>query len=244
MMKALVVDDDRVLADVVAFTLRREGFDVINVYEGETVLQRWVEEQPDLIVLDVNLPKLDGFTVCRQIRRQTDTPILLLTVRDEEDDIVHGLELGADDYITKPFSPRQLVARAQTVLRRAGKKPAPAIRQVGQLALDPRRREIRTDQQDRPVTLTPLESQLLDYLMLNVGHVLTTDAIIEHVWGAEGGDRDMLRQLIHRLRGKIAELAPSSTTPSDKNANEVSAQLPRIETIPGLGYGLSLDSEP
>jgi len=242
-MKALVVDDDRVLADVVAFTLRREGFEVIKVYEGETVLQRWAEEQPDLIVLDVNLPKLDGFAVCRQIRRQADTPILLLTVRDEEDDIVHGLELGADDYITKPFSPRQLVARAQAVLRRAGKKPAPAIRQVGQLTLDPRRREIRIGRQGKPVSLTPLESQLLDYLMLNAGHVLTTDAIIEHVWGAEGGDRDMLRQLIHRLRGKITEVASSSTIPSEKNANEVNPQLPRIETIPGLGYGLSLDSE-
>jgi len=201
------------------------------------------EEQPDLIVLDVNLPKLDGFAVCRQIRRQADTPILLLTVRDEEDDIVHGLELGADDNITKPFSPRQLVARAQAVLRRAGKKPAPAIRQVGQLTLDPRRREIRIGRQGKPVSLTPLESQLLDYLMLNAGHVLTTDAIIEHVWGAEGGDRDMLRQLIHRLRGKITEVAPSSTIPSEKNANEVNPQLPRIETIPGLGYGLSLDSE-
>ena len=116
-MKALVVDDDRVLADVLAFTLRREGFDVIQAYDGSAALQRWSEAQPDLIVLDVNLPKIDGFTVCRRIREQTDTPILLLTVRGEEDDIVRGLDLGADDYIVKPFSPRQLVARAKAIMR-------------------------------------------------------------------------------------------------------------------------------
>jgi DNA-binding response OmpR family regulator len=236
-MKALVVDDDRVLADVVAFTLRREGFEVSKVYDGEAALQQWLEKQPDLIVLDVNLPKLDGFAVCQQIRQQDDTPILLLTVRDEEDDIVRGLELGADDYITKPFSPRQLVARAQAVLRRAGKKPAPAIRQVGQLTLDPSRREIRLGQNSEAISLTPLECQLLDYLMLNVGHVLTTEAIIEHVWGAEGGDRDMLRQLVRRLRGKIAQIAPET----DPGQTE---QLPHIETIPGLGYGLSTDPDP
>ena len=141
-MKALVVDDDRVLADVLAFTLRREGFEVSRAFDGQAALERWAEEQPDLIVLDVNLPKLDGFAVCQRIRQQANTPIILLTVREEEDDIVHGLELGADDYITKPFSPRQLIARAQAVLRRAGKLVAPAIRRVGQLTLDPNRREM------------------------------------------------------------------------------------------------------
>ncbi|MBN1218625.1 MAG: response regulator transcription factor [Anaerolineae bacterium] len=235
-MKALVVDDDRVLADVVAFTLRREGFEVTKVYDGEAALGEWTRDQPDLIVLDVNLPKLDGFAVCQQIRQQDDTPILLLTVRDEEDDIVRGLELGADDYITKPFSPRQLVARAQAVLRRAGKKAAPAIRQVGQLMLDPSRREIRQGQEGEAISLTPLENQLLDYLMLNVGHVLTTEAIIEHVWGLEGGDRDMLRQLVRRLRRKIAQTAPETDAAEAK-------QIPHIETIPGLGYGLSVDPE-
>ena len=232
-MKALIVDDDRVLADVVAFTLRREGFEVTKAYDGQAALERWAAEQPDLIVLDINLPKLSGFEVCQHIRRQADTPILLLTVRDEEDDIVRGLELGADDYITKPFSPRQLVARAQAVMRRAGKKTAPAIRQVGRFALDPSRREIRLGNEGQAVALTPLESQLLDYLMLNSGHVLTNESIIEHVWGAEGGDRDMLRQLVHRLRGKIAQAAPHQ---------DHLTELPHIETIPGLGYGLSLDT--
>src|SRR4030042_6559525 len=103
-MKVLIVDDDRVLADVVAFTFRREGFQVVQAHDGEAALQRWGEEQPDLVVLDVNLPRLDGFAVCRRIREQSDTPILLLTVRGDEDDVVRGLELGADDYVTKPFS--------------------------------------------------------------------------------------------------------------------------------------------
>jgi len=120
-MKVLIVDDDRALADVVAFTLRREGFQIVQAYDGEAALQRWNEELPDLVVLDVNLPRLDGFAVCQRIREQSDTPILLLTVRGDEDDVVHGLGLGADDYVTKPFSPRQLVARAQAVLRRAGR---------------------------------------------------------------------------------------------------------------------------
>jgi DNA-binding response OmpR family regulator len=110
-MKALVVDDDRVLGDVVAFTLRREGFEIILAYDGQTALERWIEHQPDLIILDVNIPKIDGFKVCERIRESDKTPIILLTVRGEEEDIVHGLDLGADDYIVKPFSPRQLLVQ-------------------------------------------------------------------------------------------------------------------------------------
>jgi DNA-binding response OmpR family regulator len=232
-MKVLIVDDDRVLADVVAFTLRREGFEVSLAYDGEAALRRWAEEQPDLIVLDVNMPKLDGFAVCRRIREQADTPILLLTVRSEEDDIVHGLQLGADDYITKPFSPRQLVARAQAVLRRAGKTPASAIRQVSVLRLDASRHEVCIGGGEA-VSLTPLENRLLDYLVLNAGRVLTTEAIIGHVWGPEGGDRDMLRQLVHRLRLKIAQACGTSADISDSVAPVF------IETVPGLGYGLAV----
>lgn len=232
-MKALVVDDDRVLADVVAFTLRREGFQVIQAYDGEEALQRWADERPDLIVLDVNMPGLDGFAVCRRIRERSDTPIILLTVRGEEDDIVHGLRLGADDYVTKPFSPRQLVARTHAVLRRAGRSVAPAVRQAGELTFDLSRRELRLSG-GQPVYLSPLEGRLLDYLMLNVGHVLTADAIITHVWGADGGDRDMLRQLVHRLRGKIAQALDTGKARSGV-PDEVA-----IETVPGLGYGLTV----
>jgi DNA-binding response OmpR family regulator len=221
-MKALVVDDDRVLADVVAFTLRREGFDIILAYDGATALERWAEHEPDLIVLDVNMPKVDGFTVCQRIREKTNTPIILLTVRGEEDDIVYGLDLGADDYIVKPFSPRQLVARANAVLRRAGQTISSPVFKVDDLRFDPRQRKVIIAEGE-PISLTPLENRLLEYLMLNAGQVLTTDAIIDHVWGPGGGDRDMLRQLVRRLRSKIE---PDPADPS------------YISTIPGLGYGL------
>jgi len=224
-MKVLVVDDDRVLADVVAFTLRREGYQVILAYDGASAMERWEVDEPDLIILDINLPKMDGFTVCKQIREKADTPILLLTVRSEEDDIVQGLDLGADDYVTKPFSPRQLVARMKAILRRGYQIPVTPIRQVGGLKFYPNRREVVIDQQD-PISLTPLEGQLLDYLMLNSGRVLTTDAIIDHVWSPGGGDRDMLRQLVRRLRSKI-ERDPTNPT--------------LIRTIPGLGYGITGD---
>ena len=226
-MKALIVDDDRVLADVVAFALRREGFQVIQAFDGLTALQRWAEEKPDLIVLDVNLPKVDGFTVCKRIRKESDTPIILLTVRSEDDDIVYGLDLGADDYIAKPFSPRQLVARAHAVLRRTGQNSVYSPIQAGDLSLASTQREVRIGDGD-PVSLTSLEGRLLHYLMINAGQVMTIDAIIDHVWGPQGGDRDMLRQLVRRLRSKI-ELDP--------------AQPKYIRTVPGLGYGLLVNEE-
>lgn len=224
-MKALIVDDDRILADVVAFALRREGFQVIQAHDGATALERWGQENPDLVVLDVNLPKMDGFTVCKRIRQESDTPIIMLTVRGEDDDIVHGLELGADDYISKPFSPRQLVARAQAVLRRAGQFTPQAPDSVGDLALASSGRAVSVAGGEA-INLTPLEGRLLQYLMINARQVLPFDAIIDHVWGPQGGDRDMLRQLVRRLRTKI-ESDPSK---------------PRyIKTIPGLGYGLMVD---
>lgn len=239
-MKALIADDDRVLADVLAFTLRREGFEIVLAHDGEMALKRWLDEEPDVVLLDVNMPKLDGFAVCRRIREQADTPIILLTVRGEEDDVVRGLELGADDYITKPFSPRQLVARAQAVLRRAKKSIAPAVLRVGDLTLEPGRRELRVVPDDlegrpggEPIALTALESRLLDYFMLNAGHVVTSEAIIDHVWGSDGADRDMLRQLVRRLRAKIVQARQSVAAQPDGP--------PSIETVPGLGYGLTMD---
>lgn len=227
-MKILVVDDDRVLAEIVAFTLQRAGFDAIQAYSGATAIRRWEEESPDLIVLDVNLPDTDGFAVCQEIREQADTPIILLTVRGEEDDIVHGLEIGADDYVTKPYSPRQLVARVQAVLRRAAvgtgnAESRTAERRAGDLRLDLNRRQVRVAG-GKAIDLTPLEMELLDYLMVNAGHVLTAETLIDHVWGAGAANRSMLRQLIYRLRNKI-EPNPSEPT--------------YIETAAGLGYGLT-----
>lgn len=227
-MKVLVVDDDRVLADVVAFTLRRDGFDVIQAYDGAAGLQRWIDDQPDLIILDVNMPKMDGFQVCKQIRAEAETPIILLTVREEEDDIVRGLEIGADDYIVKPFSPRQLVARVKAILRRAGGQPPSTELHIGDLKLIPSKRELFLGPESEPLSLTPLENHLLECLMVNVGRVLTFDTIIDQVWGPAGADRDMLRQLVRRLRAKIE---PDPSEPI------------YIQTVPGLGYGLIKDKE-
>jgi len=221
-MKILVVDDDRVLADVITFMLHKEGFEVIQAYDGVTALERWEKEDPDLLVLDVNMPKMSGFDVCRRIRAQGDTPILMLTVRGEEEDILNGFEIGADDYMVKPFSPSQLAARVKAILRRSKGKPIKTEIIVGGITIYPGRREAMIESQPESVPLTHLENLLLEYLMINAGQVLTIDMIIDHVWGPSAADRDMLRQLVHRLRAKIE---PNPSNPI------------YIQTVPGLGYG-------
>ena len=235
--KILIIDDEPKIVEICQDYLKASGFEVASAGDGLKGLAAARREKPDLVVLDLMLPGLDGLDVCRALRRESDVPIIMLTARVEEADKLVGIELGADDYITKPFSPRQLIARAQAVLRRAGKIAAPAIRQIGPLRLDPDRRELQLSQGE-PILLTPLENRLLDYLMLNAGHVLTAESIIQHVWGAEGGDRDMLRQLVHRLRSKINQAT------SIEGAAVGETGLPRIETIPGLGYGLVAESAP
>jgi DNA-binding response OmpR family regulator len=223
-MKVLIVEDDLVLADVLSFVLRRAGFDLCTAYDGQEALEQWQAESPDLIILDLNLPKLDGFSVCRRIRAESGTPIIILSVRSEEDDIVQGLELGADDYIIKPFSPRQLVARAQALLRRAGAPVVPLSPLVsGELTLDLSRSEVYR-QDELLAQLTRLECRLLEVLMYNSGQVLPTDLLIDRVWGPTGGDRAMLKQLVYRLRRKI-EPDPSEPT--------------YIETVSGVGYTLT-----
>lgn len=203
-MKALIVDDDRVLADVLAFTLRREGFQVFIAYDGEAALRSWSEEQPDLIVLDVNMPKLDGFAVCRRIRAQADTPIILLTVRGEEDDIVHGLGLGADDYITKPFNGREVVSRVNALLRRDKlvRQAAPQVIRVGSLELNIRSREVTMA--GNLIELTPTEFNLLRAMMEIPGSTLTRDELVERGMGYnfEGMGRT-LDTHIRNLRNKI-----------------------------------------
>lgn len=221
-MRALVVDDDRVFADIVAFALRREGFHVIEAYDGLGALQRWVEDRPDLIVLDVNLPKMDGFTVCQRIRRQADTPIILLTVRNTDEDVICGLEAGADVYMTKPFSPRQLVARAHAVLRRSHQPSNFIVDRMDKSYPD--RLSSGAPYFPRKTSLTPMERRLLDCLKSRPGQTLTFDTIIDQVWGQAEGDRTVLRQLIHRLRLK---LEPDPTHPT------------YIKNIPGIGYQLA-----
>ena len=226
-MKALIVDDDLALVDVIDFTLRRAGFTTVFAHDGETALARWESESPDLVVLDWNLPRLSGLEVCRRIRVQGDTPIIILSVRGEEDDVVRGLETGADDYIVKPFSPRQLVARVEALLRRAKVSPASAEPIItGGLTLDPSRAQVSVDD-GPPIKLTRLESRLLEILMLNHGLVLSVDTLIDHIWGPAGGERTMVKQLVYRIRKKI-ESDPSN---------------PRfIETIGGMGYSLKKNS--
>ncbi len=222
-MKALIVDDDLALVDVIDFTLRRAGFTTVFAHDGATALSRWESDAPDLIILDWNLPKLNGLEVCRRIRAQADTPIIILSVRSAEDDVVKGLEIGADDYIVKPFSPRQLVARAEALLRRAkvshhSTEPI----SVGGLTLDASRAQVTVDA-GPPVKLTKLESRLLEILLLNAGLVLSVDTLIDHIWGPAAGDRRMVKQLVYRIRKKI-ERDP--------------AHPQRIETVGGVGYSL------
>lgn len=229
-MKVLVVDDDRVLADLVVFTLRRAGNEAIVATDAGSAIRRWTEDKPDLIILDVNLPGTagleNGFAICKRIRSESDTPIILLTVRGEESDIVHGLEAGADDYVLKPFSPRQLMARVQAVMRRfnATSTSAPAKLSIDGLDFNPKLREV-TLSNGTLKSLTQLESKLLESLMINAGQVLTLDDLISDVWGAAGGSSEMLRQLVRRLRSKIEQ---DATNPY------------YIQNLPGLGYAFRL----
>jgi len=227
-MKALVVDDDLVLADVVSFTLRKAGFEVILAHDGMMALDRWRNEKPDLIILDLNLPKQDGLSVCRKIRAKDDTPIIILSVRGEEDDIVTGLQSGADDYIVKPFSPRQMTARIEAVLRRSSDKPTVRGKiTAGGITLDLARNQVSCSKQ-LIAKLTPLECRLLEILILNRDQVMLAETLIDQVWGANGGDKDMLKQLVYRLRHKI-EGCPS--------------KLMYIETVSGVGYSLAITTE-
>lgn len=222
-MKTLVVDDDLALADVVSFTMRRAGFDVIVAHDGQAALDRWQAESPELVILDLNLPKLDGLKVCQQIRASSQTPIIILTVRGQEDDIVRGLQIGADDYMVKPFSPRQLVARAEALLRRSKGAPHPtAPLHAGDLTLD-LAKGTAARAGGSEVKLTRLECRLLEVLLINHGRALSWDGLIDWVWGSQGGDRIMLKQLVYRLRRKI------ETDPSRPEF---------VVTVPGLGYML------
>ena len=226
-MKVLVVEDDLALADVLAFTLRRAGFETMMAHDGVEGLERWQAESPDLIVLDLNLPRLDGMSVCRRISANGDTPIVILSVRSDEDDVVLGLEQGADDYVVKPFSPRQLVARIEAVLRRVtGQIIAPGPIEAGAFTLDPSNHKLWLNG-DLVASLTPLENRCLEVLMRSSGQVIPTDSLIDYVWGPTGGDRVMLKQLIYRLRRKIdRESSPNS----------------RLTAVTGVGYAFDQDA--
>ena len=221
MTKILVVDDDLALADVLAFTLRRAGFDVFLAHDGRDALEQFTRQMPDLIVLDWMLPDLDGVEVCTRVRDVSNIPIIMLTVRYGDDDVMAALEAGADEYITKPFSPRQVVARVRALLRRVAGEPLEILR-VGTFSLDVERHEIKWAEHT-PIRLTRLETRLLQALLQNSGHVLTTKSLIARIWGQNGATQEMLKQLIYRLRNKLDAGAGAPIS---------------IETIPNEGYVL------
>jgi DNA-binding response OmpR family regulator len=221
-MKILVVDDDLELLGLIGFALRQAGYLAISATDGGAALATFEREQPDLVILDVNLPDTNGFEVCRRIRAESRTPIMMLTVRSGEEDQVRGLDGGADDYLTKPFSPRTLLARVRALLRRAEiDRPAPLA--AGDLALDVERQVVSVGGAT-PVRLTSLEFRLLQYLLANAGHSIPTEKLTTHVWGYRGvGDRQLLKQLVHRLRQKI-----------ERNP----AEPEYVITVAGVGYML------
>ncbi|MEO6893062.1 MAG: response regulator transcription factor [Ktedonobacteraceae bacterium] len=227
-MKIMVVDDDRDMVDMLTYWLKGYGHDVISAFDGEQAIKRWREALPDLVILDVQMPRLDGFEVCRRMRSESNARILILTAHDREEDEVRGLEMGADDYLRKPFSPRRLLARIKAVTRRSVNSadgsssetsPSTTIT-VGPVTLDPMRHEVTSN--GVKVHLTPTESRMLHLLITNTGQVLTHEVIVDRVWGLdEAGDSGLVKAHIRHLRQKV-----------ERDDNH-----PRyIMTVPGVGY--------
>jgi DNA-binding response OmpR family regulator len=203
--RVLVADDDPLIQRLVRTHLDRAGFRVLIASDGDEALNMAVADQPDLIVLDLMLPKMDGFEVCRRIREFSLVPVVMLTARGEQGDKLRGFEAGADDYLTKPFAPAELLARVRAVLRRtqqAGHVSAPAVVRCGRLTIDLVRRRVLV--KDELVKLTPTEFQLLQQLALNVGKVLSHTELLTSIWGPEyRDDRDYLWAYVRHLRRKL-----------------------------------------
>jgi DNA-binding response OmpR family regulator len=227
--KILIVEDELTLQETLAYNLTRQGYRVDTASDGQMAIDVARKEPPDLVVLDIMLPKLDGFEVCRLLRQESNIPILMLTARDEEIDRVIGLEMGADDYLTKPFSMRELIARVKALLRRVRldrsevgiqHTPPDEILTFNNLRIDQLRREVLLD--DKPLSMKPKEYELILFLAKHRGQVLTRDLVLESVWGWNftGGSRTVDVH-VRWLREKI-EQNPSVPT--------------RIVTVRGAGY--------
>ncbi|MDP8923538.1 MAG: response regulator transcription factor [Chloroflexota bacterium] len=224
-MKVLIVEDDVDLLDLTTYALRREGYTVIAAIDGQQGLQRWEAERPDIVLLDGNLPKLNGFEVCRRIRQEGRTPIIMLTARNQEEDVVRGLQLGADDYVTKPFSAKVLSARMKAVIARSRPDPythvASTVR-AGDLVLDLQSHEVT--KAGHLVQLTPLEFRILYMLAMNEGRVIPYSRLVEYAWGYDGGDSSLLKTHICHIRQKL----------------KLEAGKPgAIRAIAGVGYSLT-----
>ena len=209
----LVVEDEESIASFVALYLKNAGYDVDTAATGAEAIAKVEAAQPELLVLDLMLPDVDGIEVCRRVRRRSEVPILLLTARDEDVDKIIGLEVGADDYMTKPFNPRELVARVKSILRRstADRRPVES-RQIehGDLSVDAGRREVRVGEQE--IQLAPKEFDLLWELLDHRGIVLTRDQLLERVWGYTfAGDTRTVDVHVRQLRRKLGDASPIVT---------------------------------
>ena len=200
----VVVDDEANIADLVELYLRREGYRVLQAASGAAAIEAVRNHRPRLVILDVGLPDIDGLEVCRRLRADAPIPVIFLTARDSEVDRILGLEMGADDYVTKPFSPRELVARVKAVLRRAEGAPAPDVVELGTVAVDAGRREVRVD--DKPVAFTTKEFDLLKYLADHRGMALSRQQILDAVWGHGWyGDNRTVDVHIAQVRKKLGD---------------------------------------
>jgi len=223
--RILVVDDEIPVTDLIGYNLEKAHYEVLVAHDGEAALVAAEKHKPDLILLDLMLPKIDGLDVCRQLRKTSQVPIIMVTARGEETDRVIGLELGADDYLCKPFSMRELMARIKAVLRRNQKEtpgsPAAAILEgPSGLVLDEDSRTVMLN--DIPLSLTRLEFDLIQHLVLNTGRVLSREQLLSQAWGYDfvGGTR-AVDSAVKRLRKKVQLIDPDLTL---------------IETVRGIGY--------
>ena len=220
MTKILLIEDEESIGTALEYQLAREGYDITWVRDGAVGLERFRTAGADLVLLDLMLPGMSGEEVCKAIRHDSAVPVIMLTAKDTEIDKVVGLELGADDYVTKPFSTRELIARIKAVLRRGGSDAQPDVLVGGGIRLDVDRAEVTV--RGEPVHLTRKEFDLLTLLMENTGRVMTRDALIDHVWGADYvGDTRTLDVHIKRLRAKAE---PNPRDPA------------HLVTVRGLGY--------
>lgn len=225
--RILVVEDDPSILELIQYHLEREGMQVFAAPDGRRALELFNAHRPDLLLLDLMLPVLDGFEVCRRVRQVSDVPIIMLTAKGQEADRIKGFELGADDYVTKPFSPKELVARIRAVLRRSNVLEGPSSLRAGKLYIDRKRHRVLIG--DREIELTPKEFDLLTLLMTRRGEPVDRDTLLEEVWGYEfaGGTRT-LDVHIRRLRQKLGDDPQQSKY---------------IETVHGIGYRFKDDVE-
>jgi DNA-binding response OmpR family regulator len=227
--KILIVDDEPAVTDLLAYNLRKANYDVLTATNGREALTVARQSNPDLILLDLMLPEIDGLDVCRELRKTSDVPIIMITARGEEIDRVVGLELGADDYVSKPFSVRELLARIKAVLRRAAQPEQKAVgaehtlRGKGDLRLELESHLVKVAETDLP--LTRLEFDLLQLLLSNAGRVLTRERLLEQAWGYDFvGDTRAVDSAIKRLRAKLRAANPEADA---------------IEAVRGVGYRLN-----